>query len=487
MTDISQSGQKTQAMSKLEEWKNGWPIVVASLVGIALCLSPLPYWALIVIGSELAAEFGWSRPVISAGFLFMTTGVLIGAPLAGQLVDRYGARRVLLPSIVALGIGTSSFALMTSNPAVFYFIFFVTAFFGSATLPITWSKAIVNNFDKHRGLALGIALTGTGLYGFIATPSIQLMIDTFGWRWAYVSVGVLPVLFSLPLASFLFRDHKEEKALAAVDNSASVSLKSWIWKPIFIAAILCVSFIYIISQPNGVYLVLILMLTFFLGYVGYIHLSSKDTGEVSTLPGLSIREIYADYRFWIILFAFIILGAVVSGIIANSKFILLDKGYTDSQSTNMFIGAGVIGLSTLVGRLVGGFLVDFIWAPLVAFIFMSIPAIGCYILMNDYSLALNTFALITVGLAAGVEFDLMAYFVSRYFGTKSYGRIYGLVYAAFGLGSGSSPIIFNLLRGDSPDYSSVLAIAAFGFLIGGAILLTLGKYRDFGDSAGHDH
>ena len=140
----------------------------------------------------------------------------------------------------------------------------------------------------------------------------------------------------------------------------------------------------------------------------------------------------------------------------------------------------------MVGRLVGGYLVDRVWAPLIGFIFLSVPAIGCWILMGDYPVALNVVALIMVGLAAGVEFDLMAYFVSRYFGMKSYGRIYGLIYAAFGLGSGTSPIIFNLIRGDSPDYSNVLLLASFGFIIGGALLLTLGKYKDFGPDA-HAH
>lgn len=89
-----------------------------------------------------------------------------------------------------------------------------------------------------------------------------------------------------------------------------------------------------------------------------------------------------------------------------------------------------------------------------------------------------------MGVAAGVEFDLMAYFTSRYFGMKSYGRVYGIVYAAFGLGSGTSPIIFNLIRGTDPDYSTVLSYAAVGFIVGGVSLLFLGKYRDFGD--GHN-
>ena len=202
------------------EWAQGWPIVLASLVGIMLCLSPLPYWALIVIGPELEREFGWSRIVWSSGFLYMTAGVLVAAPIVGTLVDRIGARRVLLPSIVALGLGTMAFSQITADPRVFYLVFFLTAVLGTGTLPITWTKAIVNNFDRYRGLALGIALTGTGLYGFIATPTIQWLIDNFGWRTAYVCVGALPLLLSLPLAFFLFRDEREAQALDGTGGTA---------------------------------------------------------------------------------------------------------------------------------------------------------------------------------------------------------------------------------------------------------------------------
>ena len=205
---------QTNTEATNSEWAKGWQIILASLIGIALCLSPVPYWALIIIGPELGKEFGWSRQVSSAGFLFMTAGVLVGAPIAGQLVDKFGARKVLLPSIFALSVGTCAFALMTANPATLYTIFFFTAFLGAATLPITWTKAIVNNFDKHRGIALGIALTGTGVTGFLAPPYLHACIEQFGWRGAYIAVGILPLIISLPLAFFLFRDRKEEAALA---------------------------------------------------------------------------------------------------------------------------------------------------------------------------------------------------------------------------------------------------------------------------------
>ncbi|MGJ8563027.1 MAG: MFS transporter [Alphaproteobacteria bacterium] len=473
MNEISQTGSN--------EWEYGWKIVLSSLVGIALCLSPLPYWALIIIGSELAKEFGWSREIISGGFLYMTAGVLVGAPIAGQLVDKFGARKVLLPSIIALSIGTCAFSMMSTNPAVFYTIFFFTAFLGSGTLPITWSKAIVNNFNTHRGLALGVALTGTGLFGFLAPTYIQTFVNNVGWRGAYIAVGILPMLLSLPLAFILFRDHKEEAALKAAGAQTGL-LKTCI-KGVLIGLVLFATMTWILMTQGAVW-VIALMMVFLAAYVLFAYFGARDEAQASSdLPGLTLRETLQGYRFWVIFFSFLILGAVVSGIIANSKFILLDKGYSDVTATGFFTGAGLIGLSTLAGRLIGGWLVDHFWAPMIAFIFMSVPAIGCYILMQDYGLGMNALALILVGLAAGVEFDLMAYLSSRYFGMKSYGRTYGIIYAAFGLGAGTSPIIFNILRGDDADYARVLSFAAAGFVIGAAMLLTLGKYRDFGDKA----
>jgi len=468
MSEITQTGSG--------EWAKGWPIVLASLVGIMLCLSPLPYWALNVIGEELAKEFGWDRKTISAGYLYMTAGVLVSAPIAGMLVDRIGARKVLLPSIIALALGTMAFALMTPDPRVFYFIFFVTAVLGTGTLPITWTKAIVNNFDKHRGLALGIALTGTGLFGFVAVPSIQFMIDNFGWRIAYVSVGMLPLILSLPIAFLLFRDEKEEKALASVDGTG-------IGKTLMMGGAFAIALfvsMQIVTSLGGFIGVIALMAAFLIAYLVLVFIRSDN--NTSELNGFGVQDTFRDYRFWIMLFSFLLLGGVISGIIANSKFILLDKGYTPQDSTNLLIGVGVIGLSTLAGRLLGGWLVDHFWAPMIAFVFMSIPAVGCLILAGDMSVGMNVLALVLLGLAAGVEFDLMAYFVSRYFGMRSYSLIYGLIYAAFGLGAGTSPIIFNILRGGDADYANVLKIFAIGFVIGAVLLLSLGKYRDFNET-----
>jgi len=413
MTEIIQSAS--------EEWSQGWNIVVSSLVGIALCLSPLPFYTLIVLAPELAKTFGWSQSQVMGGFTCMTIGLLVGAPFVGHLTDKLGARRVLLPSIILLGLGMMAFSLMNGNIWIFYGIFFITSVIGVGTLPITWTKAIIHNFDKTRGIALGIALTGTGLFGFLAPAYTQWLIDSFGWRSTYIGIGVLPILLSFPLAFFLFHDPKEKAA----------------------------------------------MLT-------------GNIIDVSKIPGLTLKAAFRDYRFYVILFSFLLLGALVSGIIGNAQFILMGKGYSAQSAASLFKGAGLIGLSVIFGRIIGGILVDKVWAPAIAFVFMSLPAIACIILMqSNASIGMNSLALVLVGLAAGVEYDLMAFLVSRYMGMKAYGKIYAFTYAAFGLGAGVSPVIYAKFKEASGSYEVILNIAAFGFILGAAMLLLLGRYRNF--------
>lgn len=474
MTEITQTGKG--------EWATGWPIVLASFIGIGLCLSPLPYYATITIAPELGKDFGWDRVTITSVFIFMTAGVLVGAPLAGSLTDRYGARRVLIPAIILLGLGTAALGLTTSTPLVFYTIFYAMAVLGSGTLPLTWSKAIVNNFDKSRGLALGFALTGTGVYGFLAPPFIRWIIDLSDWRIAYFVVGVLPILLSLPLALLLFRDRKEEAALAK-HTLETRGASAWAVPLVMIIGVWAL--IVTSLSSFGVIWAAIIMIGLLLCFIAFETKREKPDDSVA-LPGLTLKETVRDYRFWVILTSFLILGACVSGIIINIINILLDKGYTPQLASSAYAGLGLIGFSVIIGRLLGGFVVDHIWAPLVAFIFMGIPAIGCWIFMQDFPQVYNSLAIILVGVAAGVEFDLMAYLVSRYLGMKAYGRIYSFIYAAFGIGSGTAGAIFNAIKGDAPNYNSVLIYAMFGFMLGAVMLLSLGKYRDFGEGhTGH--
>lgn len=407
-------------LSQSSEWSKGWPIVFASTVGIALCLSAVPYYTLIAMSDSLIAEFGWQRSELLASLIFMSLGAFLGAPVIGWLTDKVGARRVVLPSILLLAAGMAAFKLQNGSLIAFYSIFFLTSLLSVGTLPITWTKSITAQFDRNRGIALGIALMGTGVFGWVAPFYAQWLVDSFGVLNAYLGIAILPLCISFPIAFIFFREPKKTAAEQALADT---------------------------NRP---------------------------------LPGYSMAEVAKNYRVYILVFSFLVLGMAISGMIANSKFILLNKGYTPQDATSFLIGINVIGLAVIFGRALGGWLVDHFWAPKIAAIFMSLPIVSCMIFMNpDSGIVMNTLALVLAGFAAGVEFDMMAYLVSRYFGMKSYGRVYGIIYAFFAIGSGFAPSIYAKITEVTGSFQMFLIIAAVSFGVGSALLLLLGKYPIF--------
>ena len=138
---------------------------------------------------------------------------------------------------------------------------------------------------------------------------------------------------------------------------------------------------------------------------------------------------------------------------------------------------GIVALGILSGRVIVGMLFDRLWAPGVAFPVLLMPAIACVLLMGTT----GTYAFVAVGgfmlgFAAGAESDVIAYLAAKYFGMAHYGRIYGVLYMPFGIGSAISPILYGAVRDATGNYDAMLMAAAWMFAAGGAMLLTLGRY-----------
>ena len=83
-----------------------------------------------------------------------------------------------------------------------------------------------------------------------------------------------------------------------------------------------------------------------------------------------------------------------------------------------------------------------------------------------------------LGFAAGAEADLIAYLAGRYFGMAHYGKIYGMLYLPFGVASAFSSLLYAYVRDVTGSYDPIIFVAIFGFVIGGALLLLLGRYPD---------
>ena len=153
---------------------------------------------------------------------------------------------------------------------------------------------------------------------------------------------------------------------------------------------------------------------------------------------------------------------------------MLDAGLSRSRAAEL---AGIIGIAVVLGRMGAGYLIDKLWAPGVAAVVQGLPVLSALILTQATpEVPMLVMAIVFIGFAAGAEFDLIAYLVSRYFGLRHYAKVYAVPYAAFAIGAGIAPAAFGYLYDHEGSYRSVMQIIALLFGGGAAVLLTLGRY-----------
>ena len=398
------------------EFRRGWQIVLASLLGIGLGLSPMPFYTMGVFAPHMAKEFGWSIGEIMGGLTVTTFMVLWAAPLVGVLAGRIGVRRVALASLPLFGLAFMTLGLSTGSLTEYYLTWAAIATLGAGTLPITWTKAVNHWFDRSKGLALGLSLMGTGLFGIVSKPYLAWVIGAYGWRAGYVGLGLLPILIALPTAYLLFRD---------TDTHADAVVRT--------------------TMPGG----------------------------------FTLREALGQWRFWLLASALLPISYALGGPVPNLEVILKGGGV---DAATVLTLTPLVGLSSIVGRIAGGWLLDRFWAPAVAFVILSLPGISCWLLTGtalDYPTAAA--AIVLIGFALGVEYDVMAFFVARYFGLRSYAAIYGMLYVFFSLGAGFGPYGFGRDYDLHGNYHLSLTISCVMLVVAAASFLLLGRYRDFAD------
>jgi len=144
---------------------------------------------------------------------FGTISSAIAIPFVGWLIDRWGIRTILLPIVVLSASSIALIALTPDSIIVFMLFFAITGFLGSGQGPLAYAKCVSAWFDDKRGLALGITMSGIGLGAALVPQYAQWLIGNFGWRAAYVGLGLLTLMVAFP-AAFLFIGEpvKEEAA-----------------------------------------------------------------------------------------------------------------------------------------------------------------------------------------------------------------------------------------------------------------------------------
>lgn len=398
--------------SARKAWASGPMATFAAMVGLTCGPSTIALIGLGVFFRPLEAQFGWGRAQIALVTTVINITIVLLSPVQGWLVDRYGSRRIVLPSMFLFAVGLMLLYFLPGNILVFYAAWSLLAAVSVGLLPGSYLRVVGTWFNKRLGLALGLANCGIGL-GSIFIPLIATsVIVTHGWRMAYVALGLFVLVVALPTCTLWLRERRD-------------------------------------VEPRG---------------------SAPTRGEEKSL---AFGAAASSMPFRVIVVAFVLLGLISAALVTQQVPMLIDAGLTPQKAA---LVQSVFGIFLIVGRLGTGALLDRVFAPILMIVVSLGAAVGCLIDASGTTTDIVFVAAALFGLVFGAEFDVLAYLIKRYFGMEAFGIIYGVIFALFQLGSALGSPAFAFSREAFGGYRFGLYGAAFVLLMACVTFACLPKY-----------
>lgn len=400
------------------EWQTYWPMVLAA--GIAFSYSAVITFSFGLFIEPLSEEFGWRRSDVAAGLSISALLSVPLAPLLGMMIDRFGSRRIAIPSMILTAACMVSFAFANGSITQWLVLWTVYAILSVGINSTVWTAAVSGVFTAGRGLALAATLSGATLGQVFAPPLTQWLIDGYGWRTAFVALGLGWATPGLLLCSFfLFDIHDKRKQARRVGE---------VVKDIFI-------------------------------------------------PGLTLRQAARSIPLLRVAAATLIMMMLTIGVIVHQVPILTEAGVTRQEAALL---ASLTGIAGIIGKFVTGYLLDRMDAGLVCSLTMGVAALAfAMLLLPTLSVPLMVVAMIVLGYSSGCKFQVCAYQTARYGGLRNFGKIFGIMSSLVAMGSGFGPYLAGLTYDVAGSYTPLLIIGVPASLISGLLLFRLGPYPDW--------
>lgn len=396
-------------------WKD-FPFILAAALGFSV--SSIHFYSFGLFMKPLQAEFGWTRAEISGSLMFISVAGVLSAPFIGVLIDRWGSRRVGMPGVVAYA---SAFALLSLvGPSIWtYWAGFVLLSLSITTITATvWSRAIAAHFDvKRRGMAIALALCGSSIGMLLAPLVADHLISAHGWRTGYVGLAALFAGMALPMIWFFFRDGPTPPTEASSEPAAAAS--------------------------------------------------NREIGP---------REAFRSVRFWSLVAASLIASISVLALVTHLVPLITDTGLETSVAA---AAASTIAITSTLGRLAEGYLLDRFKGPAISAISLLVPSLACLLILFVPPSPGWAFAIaLVLGTAIGAEVNIFAYLTSRYFGVRHFGVLFGIVYSMVILGGGLGPLLSGTIFDRTGSYDMVAWIVLPLSIACAVLILTLGPYPE---------
>ncbi len=395
----------------------GWRVALAAHFGVMAGFGSLFVYTFSVFLKPLAAQFGWSREAVSAGFGLGAITVGICSPGIGRLLDRFAPRRIILPCMAVFGVGFASLAFLHSHLWQFYGTCILLGVVGNGAAHLAYSRAIITWFRDRLGMALAVIMAGSAIGSIVLPLLAQTIMSRWNWRLAYLSLGALALVLGLPLS----------------------------WR-------------YVHERP------------------GYERGSEQPEPHSSSHPsGVTWRQGLRSFPFWIIVTTLLLDALSANGVIAHFSAILTDRGIAAEGAAFVL---SVLGATSLGGRFLVGALLDRFTASRIAFLMLLPASVGIFLLARATTLSAGCAAAALMGTSGGAEADITPYLLTRYFGLRSFATLYGITWTFYAFAGGLGPVIMGHAVDATGSYTSVLILFGFAMALGATLMLLLPRYPE---------
>ncbi len=209
-------------MSRFFTRSNG--VVAACTVGNAVSVTPMVYTVFGLFLIPISTEFGWPRSAVSIVLLILAAVGALSYPVVGRIIDRYGARRVILSGNLLFAMSVALVSVSTASPVHFYLTYALLGITAAIPSSVMFTKVIAGWFDRNRGAALGFAGgVGNGTGAAIAPVVVSILLANFGWRGTHQGIALIIVIVGFPVLYWLLHD-PPTRNISGGDTSEGMTL-----------------------------------------------------------------------------------------------------------------------------------------------------------------------------------------------------------------------------------------------------------------------
>jgi MFS transporter, OFA family, oxalate/formate antiporter len=395
----------------------GWWIVIAAFLNLFFVVGII-FYGFPVLYPYFVESLGFTRAQVTQGFFlgFLFAGLPFGV-LAGTIIDRIGARSVILAGVALVGV---PLLLMGSMTRFWQFeilcIFEVIGFVLAG--PIANQVLISRWFRQRRGRAMGYAYLGLGMGGVVAPLFVNKLAGNLGWRYALELMGAVILAVLFPMGIWVTRSSPEELGLF----------------------------------PDGV--------------------NATEAAGGSSKPNNSatVSEAVHSDAFWLLLGGSTLVVGAIGAVVQHFILFLKDAGYSATSAARF---STILLAASLGGRVIVGYLADrFRKSHIMAGFYFLIGASVFLLAYPHSSVALWSFAIV-FGFSMGADYMLIPLVTAECFGTASLGKLLALIIMGYSIGQWAAPWMVGRIFDAQHSYWLAWTMIATAGVLGAAAVYAI--------------